>query len=136
MAVSISFEPTFHRKAAGHAGPVWHITGDPTDPNAQAEQRRLISEGGVVVQPAGRPGTGFVQAAEQARDIRFAAIFTVCISAVWAVIWAVVTVAHHRPAYAALLALGVFPAVLAGIIHAGTPARPRADSNLENSNRK
>lgn len=123
---SINFEPRFHREVCGHAGQVWQMIGAPTDPSAKAEQRQLVAAGCVVSQPAGQPGTGFVQPEEQQADIRSVAIFVAALVAGWSVILALVMVWRSNPLYATLFFMGAFPCALSLMLHAMRRADTRA----------
>lgn len=126
--MAISFKPQFHQEVQGHTGPVWHLTGVPSDPDARAEQQRLASEGCIVVWPAGEPGTGFTTPNELRQDVRYVASFIAIQVAIWALIWGVVALKDTCPAYAALLLMGAVPFAISASLYLGSKSLPRPPS--------
>jgi hypothetical protein len=126
--MAISFTPQFHQEVQGHTGPVWHLTGVPSDPDARAEQQRLASEGCIVVWPAGEPGTGFRQPYGLREDVRYVVAFIAVQVAIWTVIGGIVAFKDSRPAYAALLLAGALPCAISAALLLGSASQPRPPS--------
>lgn len=123
-----SFQPKFHQEVQCHTGPVWHLTGAPSNLDAQAEQQQLAREGCIVVWPAGEPGTGFMPSNELREDVRFVARFLALQVAIWAVIRGVLAFKDTHPAYAVALVLAALPCVISAGIRLGDGRAPRHPS--------